>query len=483
MKGRGMISNRYFSRIISLLMLVSALTVSPFLVSAQQTTPPQDVREQQKSAPAQAVPAPRTTGVTPDAKAGAALVTEFEVNGLKVLIKRREGSQTVAGGLFFRGGSRNINAQNAGIESLMLSASTEASQAYPRERMRTELSKMGTSIGSGANNDYSALSFASTRPNFDHSWNIFADVALHPSFLERDVNLVKNRTITGLQGANDDPDAYLQDLLEHAAYVGHPYLNDPQGSVETISKLTADDLRAYHQKLLQTSRMLLVLVGDLDVEQLKGRITAAFSKVPRGDYKVTAVPALQFNAPSVDITQKTLPTNYVRGLYVAPSLSSTDYYPMQVASAILNNRVLVEVRFKRNLSYAPEAFLDTDDANTGGLYVTAVDANQAVRVMLEEVTRLKHEPIGQSDITATVAEFLTKYYLGQETNSAQVGELVKYELLGGGWRNSFDFIDRLKSVTPEDVQRVSQKYMKNLRFEVLGNPENVDRKTFTNTGS
>jgi len=63
-----------------------------------------------------------------------------------------------------------------------------------------------------------------------------------------------------------------------------------------------------------------------------------------------------------------------------------------------------------------------------------------------------------------VAEFLTKYYLGQETNSAQVGELVKYELLGGGWRNSFDFIDRLKSVTPEDVQRVSQKYMKN--FEV-----------------
>jgi predicted Zn-dependent peptidase len=286
-----------------------------------------------------------------------------------------------------------------------------------------------------------------------------------------------------LQGANDDPDSYLQDLLEHAAYAGHPYLNDPQGSVETISKLTADDLRAYHQKLLQTSRMLLVLVGDLNVEQLKGRITAAFSKVPRGDYKVTAVPALQFNAPSVDVTQKTLPTNYVRGLYVAPSLSSTDYYPMQVASAILNNRVLVEVRFKRNLSYAPEAFLDTDDANTGGLYVTAVDANQAVRVMLDEVTRLKQEPIGESDVTATVAEFLTKYYLGQETNAAQVGELVKYELLGGGWRNSFDFIDRLKAVTPGDVQRVSQKYMKNLKFEVLGNPENVDRKTFTNTGS
>src|SRR5262245_30105751 len=50
----------------------------------------------------------------------ASLVSEFEVNGLKVLVKRREGSQTVAAGLFIRGGVGNINANNAGIEALML---------------------------------------------------------------------------------------------------------------------------------------------------------------------------------------------------------------------------------------------------------------------------------------------------------------------------------------------------------------------------
>jgi predicted Zn-dependent peptidase len=188
---------------------------------------------------------------------------------------------------------------------------------------------------------------------------------------------------------------------------------------------------------------------------------------------------LQFTTPSVEVTQRALPTNYVRGLYAAPSLSSPDYYPIQVASAILNNRVLVEVRFKRNLSYAPEAFLDSDEANTGGLYVTAVDANQAVHVMLDEVTRLKTEPISQSDITATVAEFLTKYYMSQETNAAQAGELAKYELLGGGWRNSFEFIDRLRAVTPTQVQEVSKKYMRNIRFVVLGNPQSVDKKIFS----
>src|SRR5689334_4132756 len=88
----------------------------------------------------------------------ASLVSEFDVNGLKVLLKRRDGSLTVAAGLFFRGGSANINAQNAGIESLMLSTATEASQNFPRTTMRSELARMGTVIGSSSNNDYSVLS-------------------------------------------------------------------------------------------------------------------------------------------------------------------------------------------------------------------------------------------------------------------------------------------------------------------------------------
>src|ERR1043166_7093299 len=88
----------------------------------------------------------------------AALVSEFDVNGLKGLLKRREGSLTVAAGLFIRGGSANINAQNAGIETLMLSVATEASANFPREKMRSELARMGTVIGSSSNNDYSVLS-------------------------------------------------------------------------------------------------------------------------------------------------------------------------------------------------------------------------------------------------------------------------------------------------------------------------------------
>ncbi len=78
-----------------------------------------------------------------------------------------------------------------------------------------------------------------------------------------------------------------------------------------------------------------------------------------------------------------------------------------------------------------------------------------------------------------VQHYLTRHYLGQETNAAQAGELAQYELLGGGWRKSTDFLERLRAVTPSDVQRVASAYMRNIRFVVLGDPERIDKRVFT----
>lgn len=412
----------------------------------------------------------------------AALVSEFEVNGLKVLLKRREGSLTVAAGLFFRGGSKNITAENAGIESLMLASATEASVNYPRERMRSELSRMGTKVGSGVNSDYSTLSLISTRTYFDKSWDIFTDVALHPSFTKEVVDLTQSQMLAGLRSVTDDPDSHLQRLQEKVAYSGHPYANRAEGTAETVARLTPEDLKAYHQKLMETSRMLLVIVGDLDLAQVKAKVTASFGKVARGNYQSNATPQLAFDKSTLEVTTRDLPTNYVQGLFAAPPLTSPDIYPMRIAAAILRDRVFEEVRVKRNLSYAPFAFLNSQAANVGGIYVSAVDANQATQVMLDEMAKLQHEPISQDDIKSVTAQFLTTYYLGQETNAAQAGELAQAELIGGGWRSSTEFLNRLRAVTPADVQRVAEKYFRNIRFVVLGDPRKVDTKIFTHGG-
>jgi predicted Zn-dependent peptidase len=108
-----------------------------------------------------------------DISAQASNVTEFDVNGLKVILRRRASAPTVAAGLFLRGGVRNLTAKTAGLESLMLTSAIEAGQNFPRQAVRRELARTGSTLAASAGSDFSVVSMASTRENFDRTWKLF----------------------------------------------------------------------------------------------------------------------------------------------------------------------------------------------------------------------------------------------------------------------------------------------------------------------
>ncbi len=407
-----------------------------------------------------------------------ALVSEFDVGGLKVIVKRRPNMATVSGGLFIRGGARNITAKNAGIESLTLEAATEGSKKFPREVLRREIASTGGGISAGSNNDFSALSLGSTKKDFDKMWEIFTDVALNPTFAPEDVERAKARILTGLREQETSNDNFLDILQDRIIYANHPYANDVNGTLETTAAFKPADLKAYHKGMMETSRLLLVIVGDIDANDLKKKVEVTLGKLPKGNYREEPFPALDFSKPTVDITERNLPTNYIKGVFNAPSLSSPDYYAMRVAVAVLQSRVYSEVRLKRQLSYAPNAELGSNSVNTANIYVTTEDANQSVDVMLGEVENMRSKLINDKAVSGIAGHFLTLYYMDQETNAAQARELAKYELIGGGWKNAFTFLDKVKDVTPEQVRTVSQKYMKNIRFIVIGDPASVNKDVF-----
>lgn len=406
------------------------------------------------------------------------LVSEFDVNGLKVIFKRRPGSMTVGAGLFFRGGTRALPKDRPGLESFMLSVATEGSRKYPRNVLRRELASTGSNISGGSNYDFSVLALASTRENFERTWGIFTDIALNPAFDKNDVDLTRSKIITGLQGREDDPDSQLQALTDRTIIFPSEYGNDPNGTIESISRYKPEDLRAYHATLMETSRMLLVVVGDLDANSFKAAVTASFGKLPKGNFRSPAVPKLDFERSTIDIERRDLPTNYVNGLFPAPSFGDPDYPAMRVAINLLRERVFEEVRVKRNLSYAPNADMGSLAANTGSIYVTAVDANQAVSLMLDEIEGLKTTLVDPREISAVGGHFLTTFLIERETNAAQARDLAIYELIGGGWRNSFNFVESVQSVTPVQVRDAARKYMRNIRFVVVGDPQKVDRAKF-----
>ncbi len=239
-------------------------------------------------------------GARTDSSSAAAQVTEFDVNGLKVLVKRRPAAPTVAAALFIRGGARNIDEKNAGIEDLTLKSAIEAGKKYTRQTVRRELSRTGSGIGASAGEDFSIVSLGASRPNFDRVWDIFTDVVLNPAFAADDIERNRRVSLTALREKEVSPESALQSEIERVVYAGHPYSIDTSGTPTTLNNFKAADLIAWHKKIMETSRLLLVFVGDIDAAELKSRIAASFGKLPRGDYKELAFPALDFSKPTLD---------------------------------------------------------------------------------------------------------------------------------------------------------------------------------------
>jgi zinc protease len=415
--------------------------------------------------------------------AGANLVTEFDVNGLKVIYKKRPNSPTISSGLFIRGGARNITAKNAGIEALMLATAVEAGKNIPRQTVRRELSSRGSSINTGVSNDFSVIGIATTKPDFPRVYEIFSDLVLNPAFAEDDIKRNKDLKLAALREAGSVPESALDTMQDRVIYAGHPYANDINGTPATIAAITAADLRAYHKQMMETSRLLFVIVGDLDVTELTKQLTATFSKLPKGTYKDAAYPAIDFSKGTLDVTQRALPTNYVKGVFAAPPIGNPDYYAMRVAMSILQTLVYQKVRGELQLSYAPDADMDSFAANTANISVSTTDPNRAVTAMVEQIKFLQERQLNSAIIDEIASFFLTRHYIGQETSTAQVAELAKYELIGGGWKNSFQFLNGVRSVKPDDIRMVANKYMKNIRYVYIGDPAVFNRDTFVVTAT
>ena len=210
---------------------------------------------------------------------------------------------------------------------------------------------------------------------------------------------------------------------------------------------------------------------------IKARVTQAFGKLPRGDYRTRLTRRSIFQNRRSTLLSRQSPTNYAQGIFNARA-SARPIILNAVATAILASLVYREVRAKRQLSYGAGRGPRQLHGKYGQHFRFVDDVNQSVRVMLEQINLLKTYSLNDEVISEVSGNFLTSYYLSQETSGAQAGELAKYEIVGGGWRNYYKFLDGIKQVKAADVKDVANRYMKNLRFVVVGDPAAVNRSIF-----
>lgn len=416
----------------------------------------------------------------PKAAIEASGVEEFTVDGLRVILKHTPGRPVVSVRLYIPGGLATADPKTVGIEDLALTVGTGGgTRTTPRSQFKAQLDSMGSSIGGGSDRDYSTISARTTRVYFEPTWKLFSQVITEPSFDAKEFELVKTRTVEAIRARLDDPDESVRVAATEVFFAGHPYQYQVNGELETVEPLTRDAVVAHYGAIVTRSRCTLVVVGDVERTWLEAAIRADLAAMPAGTWEPTLPPELLAGPSDVKVVDKQVATNYLLGYYAAPPPTHPDYFLLKVATSILADRLFEEVRTKRNLTYAVSAGLGSRQRNYGYLYTTAVDPKTTVEVMYEQVGRLQTEPIEADELKDQLNVFLTEYYLAQETVDAQLGALGASEMVGGGWEQTLVFIDRVRAVTPAEIQRVATEYIKNVHWGYVGDPAKADKALLT----
>ncbi|MFO0754924.1 MAG: pitrilysin family protein [Byssovorax sp.] len=414
-----------------------------------------------------------------------ATVTEGDLtiasfHGMEIYVKRIPGAEMSSTQLFLRGGVRDWSAENAGVEELALSAAASGgTEKLDKDAFAARLAELGSVIDGGSGNDYAVLSAKSLTREWEPTFALFTDAFLHPALPAAELEVQRQRQLTALRREEDSPDGQLRVLVHRSLFTGHPYENRAIGTKESVQKVSLGDARAALGKLRETNRMLLVVVGDLDPAKVIEKAKAAFGELPRGNYQGDKLPPIAFSAAKVRVEDKKLPTNYIESVFPAPGLGDAGYPVAVVGMAVLHDRLFEEVRTKRNLSYAPGAHLSAGlSIGYGLLYVTAKDPGTTMTVMLDEVKRMKSEPVPDKELAGAKSVFLTGYLMENESTDGQGRMLARARLLGGDYHLAKTLPDRIRAVTAAEVEAFFQKQAVHMQTTVLGDPSKIDQSLF-----
>jgi len=404
------------------------------------------------------------------------LTSSFTVDGIPVILRRNTSNNVVVANVYLLGGVRQVTRANSGIEPFLLSVSERGTAHYPKAVLRSKTSALGSDFVVAPSVDWTMFGARTITTVLDSTWAIFADRLMYPAIQPAEVELIRSQLLSAERQGQDDPDAYVSDLADSVAFAGHPYSISPTGNATSLATITPADLRQYQQSQIVKSRMLIVVVGDVTRAHLESLVHTTLGKLPAGSYKWSLPDPVPTAPSSAVLVQRDLPTNYLLGYVAGPLASSPDYTALRVAATVLTGQMFAEIRGRQNLTYDVHAPFLERAASASGLYVTTVAPDTTLKLMDLFIQQLQHETVTTEGLQRLELQFITQYFLDNETNASQADFLARSQLYQGDYRRAMSFVRDLRSVTPVAVQAAARKYMKNFHWAYLGDTTKVNRK-------
>ena len=389
-------------------------------------------------------------------------------NGIKVYFAHRDAVPMTRVTLSFNAGASADSANKLGLQNFVTAILEEGTTSLNSIEIAEQQERLGANISIGGSRDRTDVELSAVNPNLDASLDLMADIVKNPAFNADDIERIRVKQLTAIDREESDPLSIASNVLPPLIFGSeHPYGRglSGNGTKETVSAITRDDLSAFHQKWMHPAKATIFAAGQIDRQELVNKLEMRFGKW-KGVGKAASAKNFDAAVPEsegriVVIHRPNSPQSMILAGQVLPYKGTDDLLTLNAANEILGgnflSRINMDLRETKGWSYGTRnSVVRGEDrvfytmrapvqTNQTGPAVAAIDAQ--VRDFLGDngVTPAELERTVNGNVRELPGQFeRTPSILGQMQGDVMLGRPSNY---------AETVADKYKALTAEDVNK------------------------------
>ncbi len=386
-------------------------------------------------------------------------------NGLTLLVREIPGSKAATVQIWVKTGSVFENADEAGITHLIEHMIFKGTPDRGPGEIAGAIEEVGGRVNAYTSYEYTVYHATLSSRHWQRALNVLADAVLHSTFDADELEREKLVVLEEIGMRNDRPNVMLFQQMMASAYTVHPYRLPIIGTIDSVSGFTRADILAYMAKHYHPENFIVVVVGDVRENEVADRVSGLFGDQKSGETPPPRLPRepVQERARFFQL-QDDINQTHLAMAFPTCAFSDPDAAVLDVIAGILGGgesaRLYHQLRDIKRLVYRIDASSFTP-RDPGLMEVTAtLDPGrwqEAVTAVLEEFFKLKYLPVEDAELNRVKRNVESDFVFNLERVEGQARVLGSFEFLTGDPRED-EYLDRVRSVTREDIIRVARKY-------------------------
>ena len=413
-------------------------------------------------------------------------VETFELdNGIKFYLVEDREVPLIDLSMIIKAGSFMIPNEKTGLNSILTSAMRNGgSEAYPENELNQLLEDKAARIEFGMGQNSGSASLNVLKEDFEELLPVMVDVMMNPLMPQEKIDLAIRQQKSGISRRNDN--AQQVGFREFSKLIyGENSVQARTTELYTLDNITREDLIEFHENAYKGENMMVGIVGDFDVEEIKPILEEAFANIPAGEENEFTFDEIDYEYESSihfvdksDVNQSVVLMGHIGGFRDNP-----DYAALQAMNEVLSGgfsgRLFQNVRSDQGLAYSVFGNYGSSTLYRGqfyaGLFTRSAATAEAIRAVRAEMVKLQEEPISEQELSDTKDRIFNSLVFRNASLSSVLNQRLSNEYYGRPADSFEKYIEELRQVTAADIQRVAQEYMRpdQMKILVVGNADEL----------